>query len=328
MLKIAKTAPKQDIYCMNESTSDKAVDLSIIVACYDAEKYLPRVIQSIFQQKTKYTYEIIVIDDYSQDNSWAVLQQIQSKFPDHVRIYQSSQNCGSARAAMFEIRPKANGQYIAYIDADDLWYTDQKIEKQLNFLNQNPDYIACTHPTYVHAEPGVKAPDTKLYGHYGINEWDMEFSAKHLHNMYCHISSYIFRNIFKQDDGFYMSEPFSYTVFMGDVCLPALYFKDGGKVKWLPEVMSIYSYTGQGRWTRKTPADQKLTMMFMLLSMDLVTDKKYTPYYQVKYNAHAQEYIEQFDGDPRFAMFPNVPLEDIAKIEMKDRMMQFYSYYE
>jgi len=106
--------------------------ISIIIPLYNAEKYFSEAINSIIDQAI-HSFEIIVVDDASTDESIKVARQ----FDDKITLLELPKNNGSgaARNRGIEI---ATGDYLAFIDADDLWCKG-RLEKQLNLLENNPD---------------------------------------------------------------------------------------------------------------------------------------------------------------------------------------------
>ena len=91
--------------------------VSIITPCYNGEKYLAQTIECVLAQ-THEQWEMIIIDDGSKDNSAAVVREYAEK-DSRITLLQQ-ENAGSAAARNNGIR-NANGQYIALLDADDLW---------------------------------------------------------------------------------------------------------------------------------------------------------------------------------------------------------------
>ncbi|MEM9925690.1 MAG: glycosyltransferase family 2 protein [Cyanobacteria bacterium P01_D01_bin.50] len=112
-----------------ESMNKKA---SVIVPLYNAEKYIGRTIKSILNQTYK-NLEIIIVDDESPDNSVKVCQQ----FTDSRIKIVHQKNRGLAGARNTGIR-HAEGEYIAFMDADDIWLPE-KLEKHITQLESNPD---------------------------------------------------------------------------------------------------------------------------------------------------------------------------------------------
>lgn len=105
--------------------------VSIIIPVYQAEKYIAATVKSVLDQ-TYPNFELIVIDDGTPDRSIEICQQ----FTDpRIKIIRQ-ENRGVASARNHGIR-LAQGEYIAFLDADDLW-APTKIEKHLNHLESSP----------------------------------------------------------------------------------------------------------------------------------------------------------------------------------------------
>jgi len=107
--------------------------VSVIIPAYNAEKFLEEAINSVLNQ-TYPNMEIIVIDDGSTDNTKSKVLS----FKNIRYIYQKHSGIAEARNRGIE---NAEGEYIAFLDADDLWMP-HKTEIQLNFLLKNPEYAA------------------------------------------------------------------------------------------------------------------------------------------------------------------------------------------
>jgi glycosyltransferase involved in cell wall biosynthesis len=111
---------------------------SIIMPCYNAEKYLKQTIDSILKQ-TYENWELIIINDCSTDTSLKII----NSFNDHrISIINNLKNEGVAFSRN-EGTKKAKGSFIAFIDSDDLWNED-KLLIQLNYLNKDYD-ICCSN---------------------------------------------------------------------------------------------------------------------------------------------------------------------------------------
>jgi len=106
--------------------------VSIIIPAYNAEGYIKRALKSALGQTYK-NIEIVVIDDGSTDKTAQIVKLIYS--PKIVYIYQENQGLGAARNNGIKA---SKGQYITFLDADD-YYLSEKIEKQVEFLQNRPD---------------------------------------------------------------------------------------------------------------------------------------------------------------------------------------------
>ncbi len=111
---------------------NKSMDsISVIVPLYNAENYIVDALNSILNQTLK-PFEIIVINDGSTDKSLSKIELFGNKIKI---IHQQNKGAGAARNEGIKI---ANGAYLAFLDADDLWIED-KLEKQFDFLKKYPE---------------------------------------------------------------------------------------------------------------------------------------------------------------------------------------------
>ncbi len=105
--------------------------VSIIMPSYNTAPYIKETIQSVFDQ-TYQNWELIIVDDCSTDNTDEVLATINDS---RIRYFKNSKNSGAAVSRNKALR-EAKGQWIAFLDSDDLW-KPEKLEKQLTFMEKN-----------------------------------------------------------------------------------------------------------------------------------------------------------------------------------------------
>lgn len=92
-------------------------DLSFIIPVYNCEQYIGYCLDTILNQKTKYSYEVICVNDGSKDNSLKVLEEYQRKYPE-VMVVVDQPNGGASKARNTGI-DHAQGEYLAFVDSDD-----------------------------------------------------------------------------------------------------------------------------------------------------------------------------------------------------------------
>jgi len=110
--------------------------ISVILAAYNGEKTLERTIKSVLNQTYK-DLELLAVDDCSKDSTYSLLCSFSEK-DSRVHIFRNQKNMGVAQSRNRGI-VVSNGEYIAFIDADDYW-DNGKIEKQISVLrNENVD---------------------------------------------------------------------------------------------------------------------------------------------------------------------------------------------
>lgn len=108
------------------------MEISVIIPTYNCAQYLPKAIESVLNQKFK-NYEIIVIDDGSQDSTKNVIKHYQK----YIQYVYYQENHGVSYARNIGIK-KAQGKYIAFLDADDLWLSD-KLKIQIECFEKYPE---------------------------------------------------------------------------------------------------------------------------------------------------------------------------------------------
>lgn len=117
-------------------TENKKV--SVILPTFNGAKFIDRAISSVLNQTFR-NLEILVVDDGSSDNTFEVVLNF-SKQDARVIYLKNEKNLGIQRSLNLALKSSKN-EYIARIDDDDEWIDKEKLEKQINFLNENQDYF-------------------------------------------------------------------------------------------------------------------------------------------------------------------------------------------
>lgn len=114
--------------------------VSMIVFTYNQETMVSQTIDSLLAQKTSYPHEIILVDDCSTDKTLDMCLEYYNKYPDLIRVVENDTNKGFMRNYHESISEYARGKYIAPVAGDDWWHAQDKIQKQIDFLESHPDY--------------------------------------------------------------------------------------------------------------------------------------------------------------------------------------------
>ena len=132
--------------------------VSVVIPTYNRINLLERAVNSVIRQ-TKNAFEIIVVDDGSDDNSSEMVKQ---KFGSVILVRQENRGVSAARNKGIEI---SKGDWIALLDSDDEWKPN-KLEKQINALNKDPDcFFSHTNETWI--RNGVRINQGKRHKKYG-----------------------------------------------------------------------------------------------------------------------------------------------------------------
>src|SRR6185369_17391361 len=117
--------------------------LSVCVVTYNQENYIRQCLQSIIDQVTDFSFEIIVGDDCSTDNTRSIVKEYCDKYPEIIKPLFHQVNIGATRN-YFAVHSKAGGEYIAHCDGDD-YKIPGKLQKQVAFLDQHRDCAIVGH---------------------------------------------------------------------------------------------------------------------------------------------------------------------------------------
>jgi len=119
--------------------------VSIVMPAYNAEKYIGAAIDSVIAQ-TYQNWELIVVDDASNDNTASVIEEYTKK-DIRVKYHRLHENSGAAIARNTAIE-LAHGKYMAFLDSDDTWFPE-KLSKQISFMEKNNYLFTCTSYTKI-----------------------------------------------------------------------------------------------------------------------------------------------------------------------------------
>lgn len=109
--------------------------VSVVIPAYNAEAHIEECIESVAAQQVDFDIELIVVDDGSTDKTWALL----SKHAGSIRLRQDNRGPAAARNAGVS---QARGDFVAFLDADDLWPVG-KLQLQVDLMRKHPDAAMC-----------------------------------------------------------------------------------------------------------------------------------------------------------------------------------------
>lgn len=118
--------------------------VSIRTSTYNHGPYIKQCIEGILMQKTDFPFEYIIGEDFSTDETREIVFEYARKFPNVIRVITADYNVGSKANGRRCINA-CRGKYMAICEGDDYWVDPFKLQKQVDFLEKNPDYSMCFH---------------------------------------------------------------------------------------------------------------------------------------------------------------------------------------
>lgn len=143
----------------------KAINLSIIMISYKHENFICEAIDGVVFQNTKFNVELIIADDNSPDDTEKIVNNYLRKIkqPSTLSIiYKKHKKNKRPNANFLWAMEQAKGKYIAVCEGDDYWTDPYKLQKQVDFLEANPDYVVCCHNAKIIDENGKLIQEKKL----------------------------------------------------------------------------------------------------------------------------------------------------------------------
>ena len=116
--------------------------VTVCLITYNQRLYVEHAINSILSQKVNFEWELIIADDFSTDGTQLIIQEYKKKYFDKIKILHREKNIGAAKN-WIELINTASAKYIAYLEGDDYWLDDNKLQKQVDFLEERNDCSMC-----------------------------------------------------------------------------------------------------------------------------------------------------------------------------------------
>ena len=116
--------------------------VSVVMTAYNHEKFIKEAIDSVISQITNFKYELIIGEDCSTDDTRSIVIDYANKYPDIIRLNLQEKNVGARKNSISNVE-MCNGEYIAALEGDDYWIDNYKLQKQVDFLDNNPEHTIC-----------------------------------------------------------------------------------------------------------------------------------------------------------------------------------------
>jgi glycosyltransferase involved in cell wall biosynthesis len=230
--------------------------VSICIQTYEHESYIRECLDGILIQKTTFPFEILLGEDDSTDGTREICIEYAKKYPDKIRLFlhhrENNIYINGSPTGRFNFVYNfysARGKYIALCEGDDYWTDPYKLQKQVDFLESDPNYNICFHNVKIHNQS-----ENKIIEDYITREITETTDISELSSgNYIHTTSVVLRN------NFIIPKWFS-KVPIGDWALYMIILQNK-KIKKLDDCMAIYRVTDAGVWSGKTQAQRKKMLL-------------------------------------------------------------------
>lgn len=243
---------------------NKSFDLNVLITTYNLEDYIEQTLMSVLEQETKYSYNIIILDDCSTDNTVNIIKRIRDTHAkgNLIELHEQSINKG-VKENTYDLFKLVSAKYISFLDGDDWWIDKYKIEKQVSFLENNPEYNLCTgrHKKYFQKDGNYETARELI----NINK---ELTLKdYLAFNFGMNSAHCFRNNFTVPDFFAKT--------YGNDQLQVILSVQDGKIKYFSDFFAVYRIHQKSNTHNIDNLKSYNDTKFFLENVDRYTNFKY-----------------------------------------------------
>lgn len=260
-------------YEMEYYSSNKKILVSICCLVYNHEPYLRDCFDGFVKQKTTFPIEILVHDDASTDHSADIIREYTAKYPDLFKpIYQTENQHSKGFKISFKYQyPRAQGKYIALCEGDDYWTDPGKLQEQVVWLENHPDYTMCC------SDAVIESPDGILDWHRYENDCDIPVKDMIMGGGgFVQTATIVYRK------GLLKNYPdVCKTCYVGDYPLQ-IWSVLNGKVRFFARKLATYRFGTAESWTQKLQQasheyhlKHTKSVIEMLGFLNLFSNKKY-----------------------------------------------------
>lgn len=243
--------------------------VSILMPTYNHENYISQAIESVLAQKTNYSYELLIHDDFSTDSTLAIAESYTTKYPDKIKLFTEKENQGLMKSYKRLIE-QSNGKYLAILESDDYWINENKLQMQIDFLENNPDYGIIAGDIITIDDKGNEIKKggfnkdkstvdfwyTKLLGLSGFEGACTIIFRKDLFFKYCNINDYI-------DLGF---KTFDHPTWLS--------ISYHSKCKVIPKILAAYRHASTSL-SNNTDFEKHMNFIFNIVEIEKYIIEKY-----------------------------------------------------
>ena len=273
--------------------------LSVIVVTYNHAKYIRQCLDGILMQQTIFPFEIILGEDESNDDTREICKEYAARFPQKIKLLLNSRedvlyinNRPTGRANYIACLNECKGKYIAQCEGDDYWTDPLKLQQQVDFLENNDNYVVCYHDASIIDQHGSSISDSKLKINYKKDFLGSELKKAPLlifHSM-------CFRNVLKE------FPPQFFEVINGDSFITSM-LGNYGEGKYIDEIFpSVHRQHIGGMWSSIKQLEKiSLRMLFYENCISYykeLKDKKTVAYFNKQGVKTSRKYLSLASKNP------------------------------
>lgn len=244
-----------------------SVSVDVLITFYNQKECVDRTIESVVSQKTKYPINIVIGDDGSTDGTIQKIQNWSNKYNnityfvmerDLSKQYEAIERVSDLRKKLLTY---AKSKYLLFLDGDDYYIDEYKIDKQIHILEEKEECIACAHNVNIFWEN-----ENKLEKLFHLDKEKLISNKSYWCSYFLHAMSFMVRNITCGE----VPKELQYTFF--DDNSISLYYLQFGAVYYIPDVMCNYVQLKGSSWNDRNEIERNI-----INALDYYEEKMFSP---------------------------------------------------
>ncbi len=264
------------------------IKVSVCCLAYNHEKFIKQTLDGFVMQKTNFPFEVLIHDDASTDSTADIIREYENKYPEIIKpIYQVQNQFkqGKSGDKYFNF-PRVQGEYVSMCEGDDYWTDENKLQKQVDFLDKNPTYSIHFHPVKViyedNSNPDCIFPDFKdEFNH--VKKLDL---VSLLQKNFIQTNSVMYRWRLNAPEKI---ELFPDCIMPGDWFIHLLHAQVG-EIGFSDEVMGVYRRHSGGLWYIENARRFHLRHGISELSFYVALEKQFPEYNRFNGHEHTRRF--------------------------------------
>ena len=257
--------------------------VSVHLLTYNHAKFIAQSIESVVNQQTSFPFEIVIGDDHSTDGTSQIVDQYAAQYPDLIKVVRGKTN-GGPQPNSIRILENSQGKYMAALEGDDYWIDPLKLQKQVDFMEQNPDFAICFTNTRVEFFENNEEP-------YLLNT-NIEKDVFELKDLIAETEVWFMgtATLFYTMSSIFPVQPWFHKTKSGDIPMIMLAARHG-KIKYLPDVTAAYRRHAAGASNTDHKDDAKFLENRIMMYTNLDKDTGYKFHDKFKRNLGGWYYL-------------------------------------
>ncbi|MDE6760093.1 MAG: glycosyltransferase family 2 protein [Lachnospiraceae bacterium] len=221
------------------------IAVSVLITTYNLEQYIEKTLNSVLCQKTDFEYEILVGDDGSTDATLDIVEKVRNRSHINIEIYKMPRDYNKkynpiyrASRNRLNLLKYAKGEFVTFLDGDDLYVSDVFLQTEFDILSHNKEYVMCGCDLILYDSD--KAVQKRVNGEC-LSEGKIS-KRKYWSKYWVPAECFLYRNVYKKVKKIEMN----HNVF--DDNLIVFYFMKYGEIYYINRPMVAY---------RQNPTDWK-----------------------------------------------------------------------